>query len=83
MASCADTGRTYWTWSGSCRRSTRRWPCPTGASTSRRVGYNGSIVNQHGLELYLVDPGLRIEKTWARIPWEVGEVAKTLVSDRR
>jgi hypothetical protein len=48
-----------------------------------RVGYNGSIVNQHGVELYLVDPGLRIEKTWARIPWEVEDVAKALVADRR
>jgi hypothetical protein len=48
-----------------------------------RVGYNSSIVNQHGVELYLVDQGLRIEKTWARIPWEVEEVATALVSERR
>jgi cytochrome oxidase Cu insertion factor (SCO1/SenC/PrrC family) len=43
-----------------------------------RVGYNGSIVNQHGIELYLVGPDVRIEKTWARIPWAVQEVAREL-----
>jgi len=43
-----------------------------------RVGYTGSIVNQHGLELYLVDPRLRITRTWARIPWEVAEVLDAL-----
>ena len=43
-----------------------------------RVGYNGSIVNQHGIELYLIDPGLRRTKTWARIPWTVAEVAGVL-----
>jgi cytochrome oxidase Cu insertion factor (SCO1/SenC/PrrC family) len=45
-----------------------------------RVGYNGSIVNQHGIELYLVEPGPRIAKTWARIPWSVEEVAETLTA---
>jgi protein SCO1/2 len=43
-----------------------------------RVGYNGSIVNQHGIELFLVWPGPRIERTWAGIPWEVDEVARAL-----
>jgi protein SCO1/2 len=43
-----------------------------------RVGYNGSIVNQHGVELYLVGPQLRIEKVWARIPWQVEDVAQAL-----
>ena len=43
-----------------------------------RVGYNGSIVNQHGIELYLVEPSLRISRTWARIPWTVEEVASTV-----
>jgi protein SCO1/2 len=43
-----------------------------------RVGYTGSIVNQHGLELHLVDPGLRVRRTWARIPWEVADVLDAL-----
>jgi protein SCO1/2 len=43
-----------------------------------RVGYNGSIVNQHGIELYLVGPQLRIEKVWARIPWQVEEVTRAV-----
>jgi hypothetical protein len=40
-----------------------------------RVGYNGSIVNQHGVELYLLDSELQIARTWARVPWEVDDVA--------
>ena len=47
-----------------------------------RVGYNGSIVNQHGIELYLVEPSLRISRTWARIPWTVEEVANALAGWR-
>ncbi len=43
-----------------------------------RVGYNGTIVNQHGIELFLVEPSLRIRRTWARIPWEVEDVAAAL-----
>ena len=46
-----------------------------------RVGYNGSIVNQHGIELYLLDRELRVARTWARLPWDVTEVAEAL-SDR-
>ena len=30
----------------------------------------------YGIELFLVDRGLRIERTWARIPWTVEEVAR-------
>jgi protein SCO1/2 len=44
-----------------------------------RVGYNGSIVNQHGVELYLVDRRLEIVRTWARVPWEVADVAAALI----
>ena len=45
-----------------------------------RVGYNGSIVNQHGVELYLVDSGLQIVRTWARVPWNVDDVAEALIN---
>ena len=44
-----------------------------------RVGYNGSIVNQHGIELYLLDSELQIVRTWARVPWEVTDVAGALI----
>ncbi len=44
-----------------------------------RVGYNGSIVNQHGVELYLLDSELQIVRTWARVPWEVADVAEALI----
>ena len=44
-----------------------------------RVGYNGSIVNQHGVELYLLDSELRIARTWARVPWDVTDVAGALI----
>ena len=43
-----------------------------------RVGYTGTIVNQHGLELYLVDAAVQIVRTWARIPWEVPDVLDAL-----
>ena len=43
-----------------------------------RVGYTGTIVNQHGLELYLVDARVQIVRTWARIPWEVPDVLDAL-----
>ena len=43
-----------------------------------RVGYTGTIVNQHGLELYLVDAGMQIVRTWARIPWEISYVLNSL-----
>ena len=44
-----------------------------------RVGYNGSIVNQHGIELYLLDSELQIVRTWARVPWEVTDVTSALI----
>jgi cytochrome oxidase Cu insertion factor (SCO1/SenC/PrrC family) len=43
-----------------------------------RVGYTGTIVNQHGLELYLVDAEMQIVQTWARIPWEIPDVLNSL-----
>ena len=47
-------------------------------SLGLRVGYTGTIVNQHGLELYLVDARVRISQTWARIPWEIPDVLDAL-----
>ena len=47
-----------------------------------RVGYNGSIVNQHGIELYLLDSELQIVRTWARVPWEITDVAPCALIDR-
>jgi protein SCO1/2 len=44
------------------------------------VGYTGAIVNQHGLELYLVDDQVRIVRTWVRIPWEIPDVLNALES---
>ena len=43
-----------------------------------RVGYTGTIVNQHGLELYLLDAEMQIVRTWARIPWEIPDVLNSL-----
>jgi cytochrome oxidase Cu insertion factor (SCO1/SenC/PrrC family) len=43
-----------------------------------RVGYTGTIVNQHGLESYLVDAGIQVVRTRARIPWEVPDVLNSL-----
>jgi protein SCO1/2 len=43
-----------------------------------RVGYTGTIVNQHGLELYLVDAAVRIVRTWVRIAWEIPDVLNSL-----
>lgn len=43
-----------------------------------RVGYTGTMVNHHGLELYLVDADVQIVRTWARIPWEIPDVLNSL-----
>ena len=45
-----------------------------------RVGYTGTIVNQHGLELYLVDAEMQIVRTWARIPWEIPDILDALAA---
>jgi protein SCO1/2 len=39
-----------------------------------RVGYVGSIVNRHAIELCLTAPGGAPARTWARIQWDVDEV---------
>ncbi len=35
-----------------------------------RVGYVGSIVNRHAIELYLTAPGGKPVRTWARAQWD-------------
>ena len=42
------------------------------------VGYNGSIVNRHAIELYLVDPTGAILETWTRVRWLPEDVLTTL-----
>lgn len=39
-----------------------------------RVGYVGSIVNRHAIELYLTAPGGRPVHTWAQTRWDIDEV---------
>lgn len=41
------------------------------------VGYNGSVVNRHAIELHLVATNGRILATWARVPWDPDEVTGT------
>jgi protein SCO1/2 len=38
------------------------------------VNFNGTIVNQHRIELFVLDPRGRIAKTFARLQWDVREV---------
>jgi protein SCO1 len=38
------------------------------------VNFNGSIVNQHRIELFILDNQGRIAKTFARLQWDVREV---------
>lgn len=40
------------------------------------VGYSGSLVNQHGLELYLVGPGGYVRSGWLRTEWDPDEVLR-------
>jgi cytochrome oxidase Cu insertion factor (SCO1/SenC/PrrC family) len=47
-----------------------------------RVGYAGSVVNQHGVELYVVGADTRTEQGWTRVSWTVDEVLKVLRSRR-
>ena len=42
------------------------------------VGYSGGLVNQHGVELYLVGADGRTEHAWTRISWTVEEVLEVL-----
>jgi cytochrome oxidase Cu insertion factor (SCO1/SenC/PrrC family) len=39
-----------------------------------RVGYTSSVVNRHGIELFLLDDTGRVTRTWARHRWEPTEV---------
>jgi protein SCO1/2 len=42
-----------------------------------RVGYSGSVVNRHGVELFLLDDG-RVIRTWARTRWTPADLAARL-----
>ncbi len=42
-----------------------------------RVGYTASVVNRHGIELFLLDNG-RVARTWARTRWAPADVAEQL-----
>jgi protein SCO1/2 len=41
-----------------------------------RVGYVGSIVNRHAIELFLVDAEGHSARTWARLQWDVEDVLR-------
>lgn len=43
-----------------------------------QVGYAGSLVNQHGVELYLVGADTRTQHAWTRVTWTVEEVLGVL-----
>lgn len=46
------------------------------------VNFNGTIVNQHRIELFILDPRGGIAKTFARLQWDIREVldsARTLL----
>jgi protein SCO1/2 len=44
------------------------------------VGYNGSMVNRHGIELFLVDANLTVSRTWSRVRWQVDDVVSAINS---
>jgi protein SCO1/2 len=61
----------------------RLFRAPTGHATLRahfdlHVGYAGTLVNQHGVELYLVGSDTRTERAWTRVTWTVDEVLAAL-----
>ena len=43
-----------------------------------KVGYNGALVNQHAVELYLVGADGRTQHAWTRVAWTVDEVLAVL-----
>jgi protein SCO1 len=45
-----------------------------------RVGYGSSVVNRHGIELFLLDGTGRVVRTWARHRWEPAEVLLHVVN---
>jgi hypothetical protein len=44
------------------------------------VGYNGSIVNRHGIELFLVAADLSVHRTWSRVQWVIADVMDAVIS---
>ena len=47
------------------------------------VNFNGSIVNQHRIELFILNDQGKIAKTFARLQWDIQEVfdsAKALIN---
>jgi len=48
-----------------------------------RVGYNGPIINRHGIELFLIDPDCTILKSWSRLQWQVQNVVGAVTTQRR
>jgi cytochrome oxidase Cu insertion factor (SCO1/SenC/PrrC family) len=42
------------------------------------VGYNGAMVNRHGIELFLVDADMTVSRTWSRVRWQVDDVVKAV-----
>jgi len=60
---------------------------PTGHAVLREhfdlaVGYAGTLVNQHGVELYLVGTDARTTHAWTRVTWTVDEVLDVLAATR-
>ena len=63
--------------------SVRLFRAPVGHDVLRehfdlKVGYAGSLVNQHGVELYLVGADGRTQQAWTRVTWTVDEVLAEL-----
>ena len=63
----------------------RLFRAPTGHAVLRehfdlKVGYAGTLVNQHGVELYLVGADGRTERAWTRVTWTVDEVLEALAA---
>jgi protein SCO1/2 len=63
----------------------RLFRAPTGHAVLRehfdlKVGYAGTLVNQHGVELYLVGADGRTERAWTRVTWTVAEVLDALAA---
>ena len=61
----------------------RMFRAPDGGDELRRhfdlrVGYTGSIVNRHAVELYVLDADARAEAAWSGLRWDVGDVLGTL-----
>jgi protein SCO1 len=65
--------------------SVRLLRSPTGHAVLRehfdlQVGYAGTLVNQHGVELYLVGADTSTEHAWTRVTWTVDEVLEHLAA---